>query len=963
MLSEANAIRRKGGRSSVAFEALLNPEKRVLSSLQDLWPLDCCFSSLEREIDSFCVHCLSLFNPQWSKNFPAEENSPEMAFSCWLSLLLVGFLWRTQLVVAEHDDQSTMLALEKELEVSGWGINNSSYCSWAGVRCSNMSMVEELDLSRRELRGNATLISELKALKWLDLSYNNFHGPIPPVFGNLSKLEFLDLSWNDFGSSIPPELGRIRNLRSLNLSNNWITGKIPDEFQSLERLQDLQISGNKLNGSIPSWVGNLTKLRVFSAYENELGDKIPENLGYASELQLLNLHSNQLEGPIPKSIFASGKLEILVLTMNKLIGNLPELVGNCKGLSNIRIGNNRLIGNIPTTIGNVSSLTYFEADNNHLSGEIIPEFARCSNLTLLNLASNGFTGMIPQELGELTNLQELIVSGNSLFGDIPKSILRCKNLNKLDLSNNRFNGTIPEDLCNISRLQFLQLSQNSIRGEIPHEIGNCVKLLELQMGSNYLTGSIPPEIGRIKNLQIALNLSFNHLHGKLPPELGKLDKLVSLDVSNNRLSGNIPSALKGMMSLIEVNFSNNLLTGQVPNFGPFHRSPNSSFLGNKRLCGDPLSSSCENSSSPDHDDYHHKVSYKIILAVVGSGLTVFVTVTIVVLLFMMREKQEAAKAAGIAEGGTANLPSVVAGNVFVENLRQAIDFDAIVKATLKDSNKLSNGTFSTVYKAVMPSGMILSVKRLKSMDRTLIHHQNKMIRELERLGKLCHDNLMRPIGFVIYEDVALLLHHFLPNGTLAHLLHDSTTKPDFEPDWPTRLSVAIGVAEGLAFLHHVAIIHLDISSGNVLLDANSKPLVGEIEISKLLDPSRGTASISAIAGSFGYIPPEYAYTMLVTAPGNVYSYGVVLLEILTTRLPVEEAFGEGMDLVKWVHNAPARRETPEQILDARLSTVSFAWRKEMLAVLKVALLCTDGTPAKRPKMKKVVEMLQEIKQS
>lgn len=111
-----------------------------------------------------------------------------------------------------------------------------------------------------------------------------------------------------------------------------------------------------------------------------------------------------------------------------------------------------------------------------------------------------------------------------------------------------------------------------------------------------------------------------------------------------------------------------------------------------------------------------------------------------------------------------------------------------------------------------------------------------------------------------------------------------------------------------------------------------------------------------------FLPSEYAYTMQVTAPGNVYSYGVVLLEILTTRLPVDEAFGEGVDLVKWVHSAPARGETPEQILDAKLSTVSFGWRKEMLAALKVALLCTDSTPAKRPKMKKVVEMLQEIRQ-
>lgn len=797
---------------------------------------------------------------------PAKEGSPTMAILFFFSVLLAGFLSKSQLVGAQLHDQTTLLAINKELGVPGWGINNSDYCFWPGIGCSsNLSMVERLDLSRRNLQGNATLISELKALKWLDLSNNDFHGSIPWAFGNLSELEFLDLSLNKFGGSIPRELGSLRNLRTLNLSNNLLVGEIPDELQSLEMLQAFQISSNKLSGSIPLWVGNLTNLRIFAAYENDLGGRIPDNLGSFSELQSLNLHSNQLEGPIPKSIFVLGKLEVLVLTLNKLSGDLPEEIGNCKGLSSVRIGNNDLEGMIPKTIGNISSLTYFEADSNKLSGEIVPEFAQCSNLSLLNLASNGFSGTIPPELGQLMSLQELILSGNSLFGDIPKSILGCKSLNKLDLSNNRFNGTIPNEICNMSRLQYLLLNQNSIKGEIPHEIGNCLKLLELQMGSNYLTGTIPPEIGHIKNLQIALNLSFNHLHGTLPLELGKLDKLVSLDVCNNRLSGNIPSALKGMLSLIEVNFSNNLLTGPIPNFVPFQKSPNSSFLGNKGLCGVPLASSCGGSSGSEHENDHHKVSYKIILAVIGSGLAVFVSVTVVVLLFMMRERQEkAANATGVEDDVDNNRPTIIAGNVFVENLRQAIDLDAVVKATLKDSNKLIIGTFSTVYKAVMPSGLILSVKRLKSMDRTIIHHQNKMIRELERLSKLCHDNLVRPIGFVIYEDVALLLHHYLPNGTLAQLLHESTKQPEYEPDWPTRLSIAVGVAEGLAFLHHVAIIHLDISSGNVLLDADFKPLLGEIEISKLLDPSRGTASISAVAGSFGYIPPGtfLRYSML-----------------------------------------------------------------------------------------------------
>ncbi|XP_004236615.1 leucine-rich repeat receptor-like tyrosine-protein kinase PXC3 [Solanum lycopersicum] len=882
---------------------------------------------------------------------------------------LVGLSSRFQLGNSQlvFHDQQVVEAIGKELSVPGWGVmNTTDFCSWHGVICSsNSTMVERLDLSGFRLQGNVTLISELKGLKWLDLSNNNFQGSIPFAFGKLPELQYLDLSFNKFGNSIPSELGKLRSLKALNLSKNWLTGAIPDELEGLENLQDFQIFTNNLNGSIPMWIGNLTNLKVFAAYENEFSGDVPVNLGLYSDLSLLNLHSNQLEGTIPESICANGNLEFLVLTQNKLTGTIPYSIGDCKRLSSIRIGNNKLIGGIPKSIGNISSLTYFEADNNSLSGEIVTEFAKCLNLTLLNLASNEFNGTIPPEFGQLNSLQELIVSGNNLYGEIPTSVLKCKNLNKLDLSNNKFNGTLPADICNTSRLQYLLLGENSIRGEIPYEIGNCVKLLELEMGSNELTGSIPPEIGHMKNLQISLNLSHNRLHGKLPQDLGKLDKLVSLDVSDNQLSGNIPPALKGMQSLIEVDFSSNQFTGPIPTFAPFQKSPNSSFLGNKDLCGDPLSGGCGDLNGYDHSVYGHKVSYRIVLAVIGSGLAVFVCVTVVVLLFMMREKQE--KAAKEAAGNTideiSSKPVILAGNVFVDNLKQAIDFDAVVKAVMKDSNKICVGTFSTVYKADMPSGMILSVKKLKSMDQTIIHHQSKMIRELEKLSKLVHDNLARPIGFGIYEDVVLLLHEYYANGTLTQYLHNSSQKTDYKPDWPTRLAIATGVAEGLAFLHHVAIIHLDISSGNVLLDSNFKPLVSEVEISRLLDPSRGTASISAVAGSFGYIPPEYAYTMQVTAPGNVYSYGVVLLEILTTRLPVDEAFGEGIDLVKWVHGAPARGETPEQILDAKLSTISFSWRKEMLAALKVALLCTDMTPAKRPKMKKVVEMLQEITES
>ncbi|KAL6839103.1 hypothetical protein ACP4OV_031157 [Aristida adscensionis] len=868
-------------------------------------------------------------------------------------------------------DGAAMQALRRELAPPGWG-PGADHCAWRGVTCAagagGGGAVTAIELPRRGLRpGDFSAAGALRALARLDLSANALRGGVPAALGALPRLEFLDLSMNALSGPVPAPLAGASRLRFLNLSNNALSGAIPDELRALKDLQELQLSGNNLTGALPGWLAGLPGLRVLSAYENSLSGPIPAGLGRSSELQVLNLHSNALDGGIPSSLFELGSLQVLILTLNRLNGSIPDAIGRCRGLSNVRIGDNRLAGAIPPSIGDATSLTYFEANGNELSGAIPTQFSRCANLTLLNLAYNRLAGEVPEVLGELRNLQELIVSGNGLGGEFPRSILRCRNLSKLDLSYNTFRGELPENICNGSRMQFLVLDHNEFSGDIPPGISGCTRLLALQLGSNNLSGEIPAEIGKVKSLQIALNLSFNHFVGPLPRELGRLDKLVTLDLSSNEISGQIPGDMRGMLSLIEVNLSNNRLSGAIPAFGPFQKSAASSFSGNAKLCGDPLDVDCGSVYGYNYGLDHRKISYRVALAVVGSCVLIFSLVSLVVALFMWREKQEKEAEAKKAEVGEVLVaaPQLVASTVFIESLQQAIDFQSCVKATFKDANILNSGTFSTTYKAVMPSGMVVCVKKLKSVDRAVIHHQTKMIRELERLAHINHPNLVRPIGYVIYDDVALLLHYHLPNGTLLQLLHnDTNTDGDKQqPDWPRLLSIATDVAQGLAFLHQVATIHLDISSGNVFLDSHYNALLGEVEISKLLDPSKGTASISAVAGSFGYIPPEYAYTMQVTVPGNVYSFGVVLLEILTSKFPVDEEFGEGVDLVKWVHAAPARGETPEQIMDPRLSTVSFAWRRQMLAVLKVAMLCTECAPAKRPKMKKVVEMLQEAKNS
>jgi Leucine-rich repeat (LRR) protein len=761
---------------------------------------------------------------------------------------------------ATGGDGAAMQALRRGLGAPPGWTPAADHCAWRGVTCSPAGgAVTAIELPRRGLRGDFSAAGALPALARLDLSANSLRGGVPTALGALPRLEFLDLSINALTGTVPAALAGATALRFLNLSNNALSGAIPDELRGLKALQELQISGNNLTGVLPGWLAGLPALRVLSAYENSLSGPIPPGLGLSSELQVLNLHSNALEGSIPSSLFQLGSLQVLILTLNRLNGTIPDAIGRCRGLSNVRIGDNRLSGAIPPSIGDATSLTYFEANTNDLSGAIPTQFARCANLTLLNLAYNRLAGEVPDVLGELRNLQELIVSGNGLGGEFPKAILRCRNLSKLDLSYNSFHGDLPEDICNGSRMQFLLLDHNGFSGGIPPGIGGCTRLLALQLGSNNLGGDIPAEIGKVKSLQIALNLSFNHLVGTLPRELGRLDKLVTLDLSSNEISGQIPGDMRGMLSLIEVNLSNNRLSGAIPAFGPFQKSAASSFSGNAKLCGDPLDVDCGSIYGSNYGMDHRRISYRVALAVVGSCVLIFSLVSLVVALFMWRERQEKEAEAKKAEAGEVVVaaPQVVASTVFIESLQQAIDFQSCVKATYKDANELGNGAFSTTYKAVMPSGMVVCVKKLKSVDRAVVDHQTKMIRELERLAHINHKNLVRPIGYVIYDDCALLLHHHMPNGTLLELIHNdwNTDGEKEKPDWPRLLSIAIDVAEGLAFLHQVATIHLDISSGNIYLDSHYNALLGEVEISKLLDPSKGTASISAVAGSFGYIPP------------------------------------------------------------------------------------------------------------
>eukprot|EP00253_Pinus_taeda_P002791 PITA_02791 len=799
---------------------------------------------------------------------------------------------------------------------------------------ARMRKLQYLDVSRNRLGGNfGVQIQNLTDLRVLNLTCNQFTGSIPSLLGVQGMLEKLDLSHNSFGGDFPQELVKCTNLNFLDLSFNELKGNIPDSIGSLANLRILNVSANNFSRQIPGTMGNLSSLTHFSSSQNQLAGSIPYQLANLKGLQFLDLSYNGLNGDIPPEVFVLSNLQTLDLTRNSFTGHIPLKFS--RKLSRLRVGYNLLKGNIPLTIGNGSGLTYLEMNDNLLEGQIPPQLAKCTSLQLLDLSQNKLSGSLTDPLASLKHLQVLKLPNNHFHGIIPAGLSNLSNLSFIDLSGNFLSGVIPPEVFELKKLQNLRLQDNNLTGTVPKNVQYAVSLLELQLGGNNLSGTIPQEIGSVTKLQIQLNLSCNSLHGEIPSSISGLITLEILDLSNNNLTGEVPSSLTAMGSLTLLNISNNRLTGVLPKF------PNSP----KRLIiidtGNPGLYNTGQFGSATTTSAKRKVSVILLIGVAVAGAVFGVGA---VALFIVARQYFRRK----IEGHVINPDSVH---------RPRIDFEKGVQATLNPTNVFLKNKFSTYYKAIMPSGISFLVKKVIWTGKSFNSGNfRKLGTELEKQGGLRHPNIVTPLAHVLNTYCAYLFYEYVHIGCLSDFLH---TSGDSVLDWPSRCSIAVGVAKGLAFLHgcQQPIFHLDLSTKNILLNPLTEPQIGDVELCKIIDPSKGTGSVSVIAGSVGYVPPEYAYTMKVTAAGNVYSFGVILLELLTRRPPITD----GMDLADWVQSTLSREETWVQILDTRINDFSLQIQNEMISMLTVALDCISSSPESRPKMKDVVGTLEMVR--
>ncbi|KAK9706737.1 hypothetical protein RND81_07G148600 [Saponaria officinalis] len=854
--------------------------------------------------------------------------------------------------------------------------------------CSNLV---HLDLAQNLFVGEIPAnLAEISSLKYLDLSGNNFSGEVPASFGTFRNLEVVSLTSNLLDGKFPNFFSNVSTLRQLNLSYNsfqpsqlgdelgsmaklevfWaancnLIGEIPSSISGMKSLLNFDVSTNELTGNIPSSLTELTSLvqaefysnsfsgelpkkgwskmkslRYFDASMNQLTGTIPTELTQL-ELASFNLYENKLEGSIPENVADSRNLYELKLFSNRFTGELPRKLGENAPVNLIDVSNNLLTGSLPPNLCAKGKLSQLLMINNSFSGEIPTSLEKCATLTRVRLNNNNFSGEVPANFWGLPRVTLLELSDNSLSGEIAKSIASASNISQLLISNNDFSGEIPFEIGVLGKLVSFVASDNKFSGPLPQSIVRLEELGVLDLHNNQFSGEIPSGIKKLTKLN-DLNLANNQFSGLIPDEIGDLP-LNYLDLSNNQFSGQIPNELENL-KLNQFNLSNNRLSGALPPLfaNEIYRS---SFVGNPGLCGD-LAGLCDSKIEVKKQGYFWVLRAIFIITAL---------VLVVGLIWFYRKYKSFKQAKRSIDRSKWTLMSFHKLGFSEYEILDCLDED----------NVIGTGASGKVYKAVLSNGETVAVKKLWGSSKKVgdggdiekgVGQDDGFEAEVDTLGKIRHKNIVRLWCCCKTKDCELLVYEYMINGSLGDLLHGPKGGL---LDWPTRFRVALDAAEGLSYLHHDCvppIVHRDIKSNNILLDGDFGAKVADFGVAKVVDSiGKGTKSMSVIAGSCGYIAPEYAYTLRVNEKSDTYSFGVVILELVTGKRPVDPEYGE-KDLVKWVCTTMDQKGV-DHVLDPRLDS---CFKEEICKVLNIGLLCTSPLPINRPSMRRVVKMLLEV---
>nr|QAS62440.1 LRR receptor-like serine/threonine-protein kinase [Sedum alfredii] len=879
---------------------------------------------------------------------------------CYLALLVVG-------QYADPSEVDALLAVRKRLSdpmkhLKNWGKGDPCSGNWTGINCSNGSTDGYFHVLE------------------LNLLNSNLTGTLAPELGQLSQLKILDFMWNGLTGNIPKEIGNISTLRLLLLNGNKLSGSLPEELGNLEKLNRLQVDQNLLSGPIPKSFANLSKSRHLHLNNNSFSGQLPPELSQLSDLLHLLVDNNNLSGYLPPEFSTLPKLHILQLDNNNFGGtSIPAAYGSMTSLVKLSLRNCSLQGNIPD-LSAMSHLRYIDLSYNQLTGTI-PSTELSKNITTIKLSNNDLNGTIPSSFSSLPLLQILSVENNMLNGAVPASIWLNMTFSPaakltLDFQNNSLSIVVGS--LNPPVNVTLRLYGNPIcrQANIPNIKLYCgsetANFEELQLSGNT---TCPIQACPVNNffeyvpespvpcfcaspIRIGYRLkspSFSYF----PPYMDQFETYVttSLRLKLHQLFIDSYEWEVGPRLRMYLKFFPAYADGQSSTFNEseVHRLrsifsswnfPTDNFYGPYELLNFTLLGPYAGMDLKLPDSVFNKTIWiSFILACVVCGVIISSLITCMMVRRYSKQHRD------LSRNRTSSKISMKIDGV------KSFTFKELALATVNFNcdKVVGQGGYGKVYKGILPGNVIVAVKR--TFEGSL-QGQKEFLTEIELLSRVHHLNLVSLLGYCDEEGEQMLVYEFMPNGTLREWISGKKGKEHF--GFRTRLQTALGASKGILYLHTEAqppIFHRDIKASNILLDSKLTAKVADFGLSRLAPVLSDEGTLpnhisTVVKGTPGYLDPEYFLTHKLTDKSDVYSLGVVFLELLTGMQPIHH----GKNIVREV-NMAHESGMMFSIIDSKMGSYPSDCLEKFATL---ALNCSKDKPEERPSMLDVVRELENI---